>query len=124
MAARRQTTRAPPRRRSTSKPAPRRRRSMTGKINWKRIAKGAGFGIGVSILGNFLGRRAAAQGNLGRGVQYADLGQRAGSVVAAKFGGWEGNAAYQLGDYIIDRWVTSNAGAQFGSGTYGGVIRG
>lgn len=98
-------------------------------MNWKRIVKGAGFGLALSVGSNLVGRhmiRNASPGDtnnaIRRAVQVADIGQRGGAVVAAKFGGWQGVLAYQIGDWVIDRWNQRNTNAQFGSGTFRGTI--
>jgi len=98
-------------------------------VNWKRIAKGAAFGLAASVGGAFLARRqfqnATTDAGRNQALAIAQLGQRGGSVVAAKFGGWQGVLGFQLADYIIDRYNINRTNQQrfFGSGTQAGVLR-
>ena len=88
-------------------------------MDWKRLAKGAGFGLAVSVGANFVGRELVRRGQT-MGLYAPEVGQRVGSVVSAKFGGWQGNALFQLADAVIDRYITPRNRA-FSSGTQGAV---
>ena len=85
-------------------------------MDWKRVAKGTGAGLGISIGGYLLGRHLISQGNL-NGIHVLDAGQRIGSIASAKYGGWMGNAVYQGLDYVIDRFISPRTSGQLGSGT-------
>ena len=89
-------------------------------MGWKRIAKGAAIGTAVSVAGYLGGRYLALNQSDPRYLIMQEAGQRIGSVASAKWGGWAGNAAYQLVDALVDRYVNNRAGTgRFGSGTQG-----
>ena len=95
---------------------PRRSRRRRG-TDWKRILiKGAGFGLATSIGGYMLGRA------MGRPI-LSELGQRGGAVIASKFGGWEGQLAYQVADALLDRGLVQSSlgGVNVQSGTVNAI---
>jgi len=78
----------------------------------KKLALGAVTGLAVSIPLTLLSRYTNQPALM-------EVGQRAGSVVSAQLGGGLGNAGYQIGDAIFDRFVFANGNIV--SGTQGGM---
>ena len=91
--------------------APRRRRRDQGMSMVKKAAKGGLIGIAASIGMTIVGQR------LGQPL-LAEAGQRGGAILASKFGGTAGQAAYQVLDAAFDR-VVSVPGYGTVSGTRG-----
>ena len=87
-------------------------------MSWKRVAKGAAIGTGISVGGYLLGRYLVQSGRP-EGIYALEAGQRIGSIASAKWGGWVGNAVFQGIDAAIDRFVQPRGGGQFGSGSQG-----
>ena len=88
-------------------------RRRSGKMDWKRILiRGAGYGLAASIGGYVIGRA------LGRPIA-AELGQRGGAIIASKYGGWQGQVAFQVADALFDRGIVQRqlGGLSIQSGT-------
>jgi len=84
------------------------------KNDMKRYAKKTAIGAGVGLAVSIPLTLAARYFNQ---PMLAEVGQRAGSVASAHFGGSLGNLGYQMGDAIFDRFVSS--GGSIVSGTQG-----
>ena len=88
-------------------------------MNWMRVLKAAGIGVGLSVGSGFVAGRAGAQAPLVR-----ELGQRGGAIAASKFGGTAGQMAFQVADALLDRYLARGTGINIGgsrvtSGTLG-----
>jgi len=94
-----------------SKSKGRRPRKNDLKKYAKKLAIGAASGLAVSIPLTLLARYT-------NHPELMEVGQRGGSIVSASLGGGLGNAGYQIGDAIFDRFVFSNGNIV--SGTQGG----
>lgn len=79
----------------------------------KKLLFGAAAGLAVSIPLTLLSRYANQPALM-------EVGQRGGSVVSAALGGGIGNAGYQIGDAIFDRFVFANGSIV--SGTQGATV--
>ena len=82
----------------------------------KKMAKDAAFGglgglaasIGLTVAGRYLNQPVMAE-----------VGQRAGAVIAGHLGGDIGQITYQVGDAVADRYLRNNGMVLSGTVGYG-----